>query len=247
MADLFTLEGLVALLTLTSLETVLGIDNIVFIAIVAGRLPAELRDKARVVGLSLAVVTRIMLLLTLSFLMKLTEPLFHVAAHGVSGKDLILLIGGGFLIAKSTHEIHLKLEEVGEERDETKAAGSFLAVLAQILMIDLIFSLDSVITAVGMVNNISIMVTAVILSIGIMLAFSKSIVSFIERHPTVKMLALSFLILIGVLLVAEGCGKHIEKGYVYFAMAFSLAVELLNIKATARRKAHKTPSVSTSR
>lgn len=239
MTELFTLEGLIALLTLTSLETVLGIDNIVFIAIVAGKLPAEQRDKARIMGLSLAVITRVLLLLTLSFLMRLTEPLFHVGAHGVSGKDLILLIGGGFLIAKSTHEIHLKLEEVEEEREETKVRGNFLAVLAQILMIDIIFSLDSVITAVGMVNNISIMIAAVVLSIGVMLTFSKAIVSFIEKHPTVKMLALSFLILIGVLLVAEGCGKHIEKGYVYFAMAFSLAVELLNIKATAKKKAKK--------
>jgi predicted tellurium resistance membrane protein TerC len=238
MNEIFTAESLIAFLTLTSLETVLGIDNVIFIAIVAGRLPAEQRDKARMLGLTLAVVTRILLLYTLSWMMRLTDDLFFIGSHGVSGKDLILLGGGLFLIAKATHEIHVKLEEGGHSDLERPKSAKFWGVIAQILLIDIIFSLDSVVTAVGMVNNLPIMVTAIIVSIGVMLIFSKTIVSFIERHPTIKMLALSFLILIGVMLVAEGCGKHIEKGYIYFAMAFSLMVETLNIRSRAGKQAH---------
>jgi predicted tellurium resistance membrane protein TerC len=235
--EFLSVDGLVAFFTLAALEIVLGIDNIIFIAIVAGRLPAHLRERARIVGLSLAVVTRILLLLTLTTIMKLSTPLFHLAGHGFSGRHIILFLGGLFLIAKATHEIHVKLEEAGEAESEMKkGASSFWPVILQILLIDIIFSLDSVITAVGMVSNLWIMVAAIIASVIVMLVFSKAIVNFIERHPTIKMLALSFLILVGVLLVAESFGKHIEKGYIYFAMAFSLGVETLNIKLKANKK-----------
>lgn len=237
MSELFTADALVALLTLTGLEIVLGIDNIVFIAIVAGKLPPELRDKARLTGLSLAVITRLLLLLTLSWMATLVAPVFHVGDHPVSGRDIVLLSGGLFLIWKATKEIHAKTEGSHDEHHQTAKAVSFSSVITQILIIDLIFSLDSVITAVGMTDNVPVMATAVILSIGVMLAFSKPIIGFIERHPTVKMLALSFLLLIGVMLVAEGTGKHIEKGYIYFAMAFSLLVEMLNLRAASKGKA----------
>jgi predicted tellurium resistance membrane protein TerC len=225
----------IALVTLTLLEVVLGIDNVVFISILAGKLPAEQRDKARRLGLSLALITRILLLLGISWVAGLTRPLFEIFHHPVSGRDLILLIGGLFLIAKSTHEIHHKLE--GEEGSASRrVAPSFSSVIVQILLLDIVFSLDSVITAVGMVDEVLIMIAAVIIALGFMLAFSGYISNFVERHPTFKMLALSFLILIGVALVAEGFHQKIPKGYIYFSMAFSAGVELLNMKLRKRNE-----------
>lgn len=233
MMNLFSIENLVALCTLTSLEVVLGIDNIVFIAIVAGRLGPERRDSARLIGLSVAVVTRLMLLFTLSYLASLTAPLFTVMNHPMSGRDLILVMGGVFLIYKATKEIHEKTERHESELDMAGGAKtvSLRGVILQIVLIDIIFSLDSVITAVGMTNNLPVMAAAVVLAVLVMLIFSGKIVEFIEANPTVKMLALSFLLMIGFVLVLDGCGHHIEKGYIYFAMAFSLGVELLNLKA----------------
>lgn len=220
--------------TLTLLEIVLGIDNVVFISILAGKLPPEQRDKARKLGLSLALVTRILLLLTISWIAGLTKPLFEIANHPIAGRDLILGIGGLFLIWKSTVEIHDKLE--GEEgHASAKVAPRFASVITQILLLDVVFSLDSVITAVGMVNQIPVMIAAVIIALVFMLIFSGHISNFIERHPTLKMLALSFLILIGVTLVAESFHREIPKGYIYFAMAFSVGVEILNINL--RKKA----------
>jgi len=220
--------------TLTLLEVVLGIDNVVFISILAGKLPADQQEKARKLGLTLALVTRILLLLGISWIVGLTNPLFSVLGHPISGKDLILGIGGLFLIAKSTHEIHDKLE--GEEGHASRrVAPRFASVIIQILLLDVVFSLDSVITAVGMVNKIPIMIAAVIIAVGFMLLFSGYISNFINRHPTLKMLALSFLILIGVMLVAESFHREIPKGYIYFAMAFSVGVEILNI--SLRKKA----------
>lgn len=228
--DIFTLDNFTAFLTLTALEVVLGIDNIVFIAIVAGRLPENQRDRARQIGLTLAIVTRLLLLCSLSWLMGLTGGLIEVAGKSLSGKDLILLLGGLFLIAKSTKEIHHKFEAVEAKSENLKPeVASFSSIIAQILLIDIIFSLDSVITAVGMVKSLVVMGAAVVVAVIIMLVFSKAIVAFIERHPTVKMLALAFLILIGVLLVAEGFHQEFDRGYVYFAMAFALLVEMLNI------------------
>jgi predicted tellurium resistance membrane protein TerC len=223
----------VALLTLTTLEVVLGIDNVVFIAILADKLPEKDRERARRVGLSLAMFIRIALLLTLTWIMGLTKPWFTVIGHGVSGRDLILLLGGLFLIAKSTHEIHDKLE--GEEGHATaRAPAKFAGVIVQILLLDIVFSLDSVITAVGMVDQIPVMIAAVVIAVLFMLWFAGAISGFVNRHPTVKMLALSFLLLIGVALIAEGLHHHIPKGYLYFAMAFSVFVELLNLRI--RRK-----------
>ena len=224
----------VGFLTLTLLEIVLGIDNVVFISILAGKLPEEQRAKARKLGLSLALITRILLLLAISWIAGLTRPLFEIFGHPVAGRDLILGVGGLFLIAKSTHEIHDKLE--GEEGGSSRrVAPSFVSVIIQILLLDIVFSLDSVITAVGMVNEVPIMIAAVVVALGFMLAFSGYISAFIERHPTLKMLALSFLILIGVTLVAESFHREIPKGYIYFAMAFSVGVEILNLKL--RKKA----------
>ena len=237
MEELFTAQGLIGVATLAALEIVLGIDNIIFIAIVAGRLPEELRERARVVGLSLAIFTRIGLLSVLAWFMKLTQPLFTAIGHEFTGKDLILVCGGLFLIAKATHEIHAKFEDDAHITAAQSKKGKFGAVIIQILMLDIIFSIDSVITAVGMVNNLAIMVTAILISVAVMLAFSQHVVRFIDRNPTIKMLALSFLLMVGVLLMAEGFGKHIDKGYVYFAMAFSLGVEVLNIKMRQRRAA----------
>jgi predicted tellurium resistance membrane protein TerC len=229
--ELFSLENLVALLTLSGLEIVLGIDNIVFLAIVVQKLPKTQQAKARQIGLSLAMVMRILLLLSLSWVMKLTTPLFTIMEFAVSGRSLILIGGGLFLLAKSTYEIHDKIEgEADHGLGGGKANMTFGGALFQIIMLDLIFSLDSVITAVGMANEIIIMVLAVVVAMGVMMIFAGRISDFIERHPTMKMLALSFLILIGCMLVAEGVGKHIEKGYIYFAMAFSLGVEMLNIR-----------------
>lgn len=217
----------IAFLTLTVLELVLGIDNVIFISILSGKLPAEKQSKARYTGLALALVMRVILLFSLTWVMGLTAPLFTVFNHGVAGRDLILLIGGLFLIGKSTHEIHGSLEgEEGHASKETYA--SFASVIVQIMLLDIVFSLDSVITAVGMVDNIWIMIAAVVVSIIAMMLFASSIGAFVQRHPTVKMLALSFLLLIGVTLIAEGFHQHIPKGYIYFAMAFSVIVELLN-------------------
>lgn len=239
MEELFTFNGLAAVATLASLEIVLGIDNIIFIAIVASRLPEAQRERARVIGLSLAIFTRIGLLSVLAWFMKLTKPLLIVAGQSFSGKDMILILGGLFLLAKSTHEIHAKFEEVAAPQSSVKVGAKFATIIAQILMLDIIFSIDSVITAVGMVNNLPIMIVAILISVAVMLAFSAHVVRFIDRNPTIKMLALSFLLMIGVLLVAEGFGKHIDKGYVYFSMAFSLGVEMLNIKLRARRAAEE--------
>jgi predicted tellurium resistance membrane protein TerC len=235
MADFLTAESLAALFTLTSLELVLGIDNVIFIAILCGRLPEHDRERARKLGLLLAVVSRILLVLAIGWVMTLTRPLFQPAGHSVTGKDLILILGGLFLVFKATKEIHHKLQQASTDSSQTIRRATLPAVLAQILMIDVVFSLDSVITAVGMTEGLSrpipIMITAILLSVAGMLIFSRSIVLFIERHPAVKILALSFLMLIGVLLVAEGFGHHIPKGYVYFAMAFSFFVEMLQLWA----------------
>ncbi len=219
----------VAFLTLLALEVVLGIDNIVFISILAGKLPKERRARARIVGLGLAMFLRIGLLFSLSWVIGLTDPLFRILGHEISGRDIILLGGGLFLIGKSTHEIHEKLE--GEDGEtEARVASSFTNVIIQILLLDVVFSLDSVITAVGMVEHIGIMISAVVVAVILMMIFSHPVSNFVERRPTIKMLALSFLLLIGVTLVAEGWGLHIPKGYVYFAMAFSLFVEILNTR-----------------
>jgi predicted tellurium resistance membrane protein TerC len=235
--DFTSAEVWIALVTLTLLEVVLGIDNVVFISIIAGKLPPESRDKARKVGLSLALITRILLLLGISWIAGLTKPFFEVFSHPVSGRDLILLIGGLFLMGKSTHEIHQKLE--GEEGGSSRRIPpSFTSVIIQILLLDIVFSLDSVITAIGMANEVLIMIMAVVIALFFMLAFSGYISAFVERHPTFKMLALSFLILIGVALVAESFHQKIPKGYIYFSMAFSAMVEILNMKL---RK--KTPPV----
>lgn len=234
-------EAWISLLTLTLLEVVLGIDNIVFISILSGKLPADQQKRARTMGLALAMITRVLLLLSLSWIMKLTAPLFNIGdmigitnpawleKTAISGRDLILLIGGLFLIYKSTHEIHNKLE--GEDDAEVKGkVHSFAATIVQILILDIVFSLDSVITAVGMAEHIEIMIAAVVIAVGIMLLSAAAISNFVNKHPTVKMLALSFLLLIGVSLLAEGLDQHIPKGYIYFAMAFSVLVEMLNLK-----------------
>lgn len=227
----------IAFLTLTLLELVLGIDNIVFISILAGKLPSEQQAKARYIGLALALAMRVMLLFSLTWVIGLTAPLFTVFGEELSGRDLVLLIGGLFLLAKSTHEIHGSLE--GEEGHKSaKIYPSFVSVLIQITLLDIVFSLDSVITAVGMVDNLWIMIAAVVVSIAFMMAFAGSIGAFVQNHPTIKMLALSFLILIGVTLVAEGLDHHIPKGYIYFAMAFSVLVEILNLRL---RKAKTKP------
>ncbi len=247
MEYLFTSEAIISLITLTILEIVLGIDNIVFISILSGKLPAHQQKKGRQIGLGLAMITRVLLLLSLTWVMSLTTPLFNVGSWinitsdewleklAISGRDLILIIGGLFLIYKSTAEIHEKLE--GSEHDASvKKAHSFWGVITQILILDIVFSLDSVITAVGMAQHIEIMIAAVIIAVIIMMISSDSISNFVNTHPTVKMLALSFLLLIGVSLLAEGLDQHIPKGYIYFAMAFSVLVEMLNLKMKARSK-----------
>jgi predicted tellurium resistance membrane protein TerC len=234
-------EAWIALLTLTVLEIVLGIDNIVFISILASKLPFNQQARARTSGLALAMITRILLLLSLTWIMRLTAPLFVVLEHEFSGRDLILLVGGIFLIWKSTHEIHERLE--GESESERAAGGAVTmgGVLVQIALLDLVFSLDSVITAVGMANQVAVMIVAIMLAVGFMMFAARLISAFVERHPTVKMLALSFLLLIGVTLIAEGFGQHISKGYVYFAMAFSVLVEALNLRARKRRGTASAP------
>ncbi len=218
-----------ALVTLTALEIVLGIDNIIFISIQAGKLPDHQQEKARMVGLGLAMFIRIALLFSLTWLMGLTAPLFTVLGNEISGRDLILLSGGLFLLWKSTMEIHEKLE--GEEGHASAGAGAtFSAVIVQILLLDIVFSLDSIITALGMANQLIVMVTAVVIAVGFMMLFSGKISAFVEKHPTIKMLALSFLLLIGVALIGDGLDMHIPKGYIYFAMAFSVLVEMLNLR-----------------
>jgi predicted tellurium resistance membrane protein TerC len=226
-------EGWIALGTLTVLEIVLGIDNIVFISILAGKLRPEDRERARKLGLSLAMFIRIALLLSITWVMGLTEPFFDVFDTDISGRDLILIVGGLFLIAKSTHEIHDKLE--GEEgHGSAKVVASFTAVIIQILLLDIVFSLDSVITAVGMAEDVSVMILAVVIAVGVMLVSARPISEFVERHPTVKMLALSFLLLIGVSLIGEGFEQHIPKGYIYFAMGFSIFVEMINLRVRGK-------------
>ena len=227
----------IGLVTLTALEIVLGIDNIIFISIISGKLPRAQQPKARRVGLLLALVMRILFLLSIKWLMGLTKPFAHFCSLEITGKSLILLLGGMFLIGKATYEIHERLEGTDEELQTAGAkAGNFWGVVTQIMLLDIVFSIDSVITAVGMVRQIGVMIAAVVISIGIMLWFSGPVSDFVERHPTVKMLALAFLVLIGVNLMAEGFHQHIPRGYTYFAMAFSVGVEMLNIRASKKGK-----------
>jgi len=228
---------LIAFLILTVLEIVLGIDNIIFISIVSGKLPEDVQAKARLVGLALAMIMRIILLLSIVWIMRLTAPLFEILSQEISGRDLILIVGGLFLIGKSTFEIHDKLE--GEEGSKSaKIYPSFSNVIFQIILLDIVFSLDSVITAVGMVDKIGVMISAVTVAVIFMMIFSTPISNFVHKHPTIKILALSFLILIGLSLVIEGFDQHISKGYIYFAMAFSVFVEMLNIKVRGRKEKH---------
>lgn len=236
METFFQFDNLIALVTLTGLEIVLGIDNVVFLSILSGKLPAKDQPRARKIGMTLAMLMRIGLLFSIGWVMKLTEPFFSIYSHGVSGRDLILLAGGLFLIAKSTHEIHHKLEGEEQEQNIHVKKASFASIIIQIIILDIVFSLDSVITAVGMSNQILIMVLAVMIAVGFMMIFAGVISDFVHRHPTVKMLALSFLMLIGVMLLADGFHQHIPKGYVYFAMAFSIFVETLNLKTRAKSK-----------
>lgn len=224
-----------ALASLTSMEIILGIDNIIFISILSSKLPLQQQNTARIAGLALAMLSRIALLASLSWVMSLKEPLFTLASHAFSGRDLLLLAGGAFLIAKATKEIHGRIEGEAETADK-KASPSLWGTLIQIAILDMVFSLDSVITAVGMVDQIWIMIVAVIIAVIIMMIFSQPVSQFIHKFPTVKMLALSFLLLIGVVLAAEGCGQHINKAYIYAAMGFSIFVEALNLAASARRK-----------
>lgn len=220
----------ISLLTLTGLEIVLGIDNVIFISILAAKLPAEQQAKARQTGLMLALITRVALLCSLAWMVKLTAPLFEIFNFAVSGRDLILLGGGLFLIVKSTMEIHEKLEGADGHANPTRGAAKFNAIIVQILLLDIVFSLDSVITAVGMANQLGVMIAAVVIALVVMLKYAGAVSEFVHKHPTLKMLALSFLLLIGVTLVAEGTHQHVNKGYIYFAMAFSLGVEVLNLK-----------------
>ncbi len=240
MIELFTAENISALFTLIALEVVLGVDNIVVLAIVTGKLPPEQQKAARNVGLALAALMRIGLLLSLSWLMGLTEPLFTIAVfnfdQAVSTKDLILIVGGFFLIAKAVYEIHDKVEGGGHLGVEGKRAASFRLAILQIVAMDIIFSLDSVITAVGMVDEIPIMVAAILVSVGVMFIFAGGITRFVQTFPTIKVLALSFLILIGVVLVADGFGQHVNKAYIYVAMAFSLGVELVNVRLLSKMR-----------
>jgi len=228
-------DAWIALATLTALEIVLGIDNIIFISILVSRLPAAQREFARRLGLGLAMIMRILLLLSLAWMMRLTEPLFTIV-RDFSGRDLILLVGGLFLLWKSVHEIHGSLEG-GDEHKAGGGSATFAGVIAQIAVIDIVFSLDSVITAVGLADDVAVMVIAIVISVAMMMVAAKPIGEFVDRHPTVKMLALAFLVLVGTMLVAEGLGTHVPKGYLYFAMAFSFGVEMLNIRMRARREA----------
>ena len=238
MYELFSADAVIALFTLTTLEIVLGIDNVIFIAIIADKLPEQQRPKARYLGLGLAAITRVLLLLTITWVMRLDEDvLFTLFEHGITGKELIMLGGGLFLIGKATYEIHEKMEAPKREHATKGAArAAFAFVILQILALDLVFSLDSIITAVGMTDKLFVMIAAIVIAVGIMMLFAGSVAEFVERHPTMRMLALSFLVMIGVMLVAEGWGRHIEKGYIYFAMAFSFIVELLNIRVRKKQK-----------
>jgi len=235
MGAFLTSDGLVALATLTALEVVLGVDNVVFIAIVSARLPAAQQPMARRIGLALALITRVLLLLTLSWIMGLVQPLFHVGGRGVSGRDLILLAGGLFLVAKATWEIYAKVEGAHEDARASRGRRGMVGVVVQIMILDVVFSLDSVITAIGMVDEVPIMIVAIVLAMVVMLLAMERVSGFVEAHPSVKILALSFLILIGVVLVADGLGHHLPKGYVYFPMAFALGVEMLNLRYRTRR------------
>ncbi len=225
-----------ALVTLTALEIVLGIDNIIFISIQAGKLPPHQQEKARMVGLGLAMFIRVALLFSLTWLMGLTAPLFTVLGNEITGRDLILISGGLFLLWKSTMEIHEKLEGPEEHAEAKGAVVSFGSVIFQILLLDIVFSLDSIITAIGMANQLAVMVAAVVIAVGFMMAFSGKISDFVDRHPTIKILALSFLLMIGVALIGDGLDMHIPKGYIYFAMAFSVAVEMLNLRIGRKGK-----------
>lgn len=241
MAELFTTTNLVALFTLLALEIVLGIDNVIFIAILSSKLPVEQQARARTTGIALAVITRILLLLSITFIMRLTAPFFTVLGNAISGRDLILLVGGLFLIGKSTFEIHEKLEAVEHQNTTARAVSSFTAVIIQIVLVDIIFSLDSVITAVGISDQLWVMVTAIIVAAGVMLTFAGAISAFVERHPTMKILALAFLILIGALLVIEGWNPEAAhelhlKNYAYFAMAFSVLIEFINLRLRSSAK-----------
>jgi len=234
LTELFTTENAAALITLTLLEIVLGIDNIVVLAIVTGKLKEEQQRFARNLGLGLAMIMRILLLLSLNWMMSATEPLFTVSLpgweHGISMRDVILLVGGVFLIAKATFEIHDKVEGSGDHQATARRVASFSLAIVQIVAMDIVFSLDSVITAVGMAQSIPVMVTAIVIAVGVMFIFAGAISRFVEKHPTIKMLALSFLILIGFVLIMDGLGNHVPKGYIYTAMAFSLGVEMINIR-----------------
>ncbi len=230
--EFLAFENIAALLTLTLLEIVLGVDNIVFIVVITGRLPEHQREQARRLGLIFAMVTRLALLFAISSIMRLSAPLFSILDHAVSGRDLVLLLGGLFLLYKATAEIHEKIEGPrSEEEAKRKAASGLAGAVAQIAVIDIVFSLDSVITAVGMAKSLWVMSLAIVAAVGVMLFFARAVGDFVMRHPTVQMLAFSFLLLVGVFLVAEGLGKHIDRGYIYFAMAFSLLVEMLNMRA----------------
>ncbi|HEY3898059.1 MAG TPA: TerC family protein [Chthoniobacter sp.] len=228
----------ISLLTLTALEIVLGIDNVIFISIFSDRLPAEKRGRARTVGLSIALVTRILLLCLIFALARFTTVLFVVLGHGFTGRDLVMIGGGIFLLWKSVREIHRSVES-DEDGHQAKGGVSFWGVIVQIVLIDIVFSLDSVVTAVGLAQQIEVMIAAVVLAMGVMLLAAHPIGEFVNRHPTIKILALSFLLLVGVVLIADGCGQHIEKGYIYFAMAFSFGVEMLNMRQRAKREAEK--------
>jgi predicted tellurium resistance membrane protein TerC len=252
--EILTVSSLVALLTLVVLEIVLGIDNVIFIAILTGKLPPERQDRARQMGIGFAVITRILLLLAISWVIGLTKPLFEIAGHAISGRDLILLAGGLFLIAKSTHEIHEKLEALDDRESRAVAqATTFASVIVQIVIIDMIFSLDSVVTAVGISGELPIMITAIMVAAGVMLVFSGAIARFVEKHPTMKMLALAFLILIGVLLVIEGWNPEVVeesnlKNYAYFAMVFAFLVEVVNMRVRRSERPvvlHNQPHVPT--
>ena len=242
MSELFTTENLIAFLTLTVLEIVLGIDNLVFISILTAKLEPARQSSARKIGLFLAMIMRILLLMAIGWVMGLTKPLFSMLDVDITGRNLILLVGGIFLIGKATFEIHEKVTDLREHHETKGASASFKATIIQIVLLDAVFSLDSVITAVGMADRIEIMIAAVLLSVGAMMIFADRVSAFIEKNPTLKVLALSFLILIGVLLVADGFGQHLNKGYVYFAMAFSLAVEMLNMKLRNKRKNSQPPT-----
>lgn len=234
-------QAWIALGTLTALEIVLGIDNIIFISILVSRLPEEQRQKARMIGLTIAMVSRILLLFAIAWIMGLTEPLFSVLEHEISGRDLILIAGGLFLLGKATHEIHNNLEGEDPSVKGGAVTAGLWSVLIQIGLIDVVFSIDSVITAVGLADHIQVMVIAIVIAVGVMMVSARTIGEFVDRHPTIKILALSFLTLIGFTLVAEGMEFHIPKGYVYFAMAFSVAVEMLNLRVRAIRRKKSKP------